>query len=376
MIHARRTTVAAATLVAAAFGCNRPAYIETSTPVTSGTRELIGVAAVNRPVTAEPDERHLANVHQLTDGGENAEAYFSRDGRRLIFQSTRDGRTCDQQYVMGIDGSGLRRVSTGTGKTTCGYFYANDRRIVFASTHAVVTACPPRPDPSRGYVWRLDPFDLYTASADGSDLKRLTNNGVYTAEATFSPDGRTIVFTSLVDGDLEIYTMSVDGTNVRRLTTTPGYDGGAFFSPDGKRIVYRAWHPVGDSALAADRALLAQRLVRPSRMEIWTMNVDGSDQRQVTELGGANFAPFFTPDGTRILFSSNFRNPRSRNFDLFLVDANATKAAPAAVEAVTTHGDFDGFPMFSPDGTKLVWASNRLQSKMGETNIFVADWVP
>jgi TolB protein len=371
MIHARRTTVAAATLVAAALACG-PAPRGAARPERS---EESGLVAVNRSVAAEPDERHLANVRQLTDGGENAEAYFSRDGRRLIFQSTRDGRTCDQQYVMNVDGSGLRRVSTGTGKTTCGYFYANDRRIVFASTHAVDTACPPRPDPSRGYVWRLDPFDLYTANDDGSDLKRLTNNGVYTAEATLSPDGRTIVFTSLVDGDLEIYTMRVDGTNVRRLTTTPGYDGGPFFSPDGKRIVYRAWHPV-DSALAADRALLAQRLVRPSRMEIWVMNADGSDQRQVTELGGANFAPFFTPDGTRILFSSNYRNPRSRNFDLFLVDASATKAGAAAVEAVTTHGDFDGFPMFSPDGKKLVWASNRLQSKVGETNIFVADWVP
>jgi len=362
-----RTPLAAATLLAAAFACAR---------VSPGRAPAPDAApVVNRPVAAESGERHLANIRQLTDGGENAEAYFSRDGRQLIFQSTRDGRSCDQQYTMNLDGTGLRRVSTGTGKTTCGYFYANDRRIVFASTHAVDTACPPRPDPSRGYVWRLDPFDLYTANADGSNLRRLTNYGVYTAEATLSPDGRTIVFTSLKDGDLEIYTMGVDGSNLKRLTHTPGYDGGPFFSPDGTKIVYRAWHPT-DSALAADRALLEQRMVRPSRMEIWVMNADGSDQRQVTELGGANFAPFFTPDGKRILFSSNFRNPRSRNFDLYLVDANGTKLGADAVEQVTNHPDFDGFPMFSPDGTKLVWGSNRHQSKPGETNLFVADWVP
>jgi TolB protein len=317
-----------------------------------------------------PVESHLRNVRQLTDGGENAEAYFSRDGRRLIFQSTRDGRTCDQQYTIRVDGTDLRRVSTGAGKTTCGYFFDGDRRILFSSTHAADTACPPRPDPSRGYVWGLDPFDIYTANSDGSGLRRLTSYGVYTAEATVSPDGRTIVFTSLKDGDLDIYTMNADGTNVRRLTTTPGYDGGPFFSPDGRQIVYRAWHPPTDSALAQYRELLAQRLVRPNRMELWVMNADGSTQRQITQLGGANFAPFFAPDGRRIIFSSNHKNPRSRNFDLYLVNLDGS-----GLEQVTTHAEFDGFPMFSPDGTKLVWASNRGAQRRGDTNIFVADWV-
>lgn len=322
-------------------------------------------------VAADSGERHLADIRQLTFGGENAEAYFSASGRQLTFQSTRDGRTCDQQFVMNVDGSGLRRVSTGTGKTTCGYFFAGDRKLFFASTHAVDTACPPRPDPSKGYVWGLDPFDIYTANPDGSGLRRLTSYGVYTAEGTLSPDGRTIVFTSLKDGDLDIYTMDVDGSNVRRLTTTPGYDGGPFFSPDGKKIVYRAHHPTDSAELATYRGLLAQRLVRPNRMEIWTMNADGSDQRQVTRLGGANFAPFYTPDSRRIVFSSNHRNPRSRNFDLYLVDEDGT-----GLEQVTTNGDFDGFPQFSPDGTSLVWASNRGQSKPGETNVFIARWVP
>ena len=363
----RLTPLAAAALVAAAVSCSRAR--------TDG--EVPHHASPALRVAAESGERHLANVVRLTNGGENAEAYFSRDGRRLIFQSTRDGRSCDQQFVMNADGSGVRRVSTGTGKTTCGYFMDGDRRIIYASTHAVDSACPPRPDPSRGYVWRLDPFDLWVADANGGTPRRLTSYGVYTAEATLSPDGQTIVFTSLKDGDLDIYTMRVDGSGLRRLTTTPGYDGGPFFSPDGKRIVYRAWHwrdsaGVVDSAgLAAYRALLADRLVRPNRMEIWVMNADGSDQRQVTSLGAANWAPFFTPDGRRILFSSNHHvSPRSGNFDLFLVNLDGS-----GLEQVTTSTTFDGFPQFSPDGRRLVWASNRHSEKPNETNIFVADWV-
>ena len=363
----RALPLAAVALVAAAASC-RPA---TSDPdaVAAATRAL--------PVAAEAGERHLANIRRLTHGGENAEAYFSSDGRRLVFQSTRDGRTCDQQYVMNADGTGLRRVSTGTGKTTCGYFMDGDRRIIYASTHAVDSACPARPDPSRGYVWRLDPFDLYVADASGRNLRRLTSFGVYTAEATLSPDGRTIVFTSLKDGDLDIYTMRTDGTQLRRLTTAPGYDGGAFFSPDGTKIVYRAWHwrdeagTVDSAGLAGYRALLADRLVRPNRMEIWVMNADGSDQRQVTRLGSANFAPYFTPDGRRIVFSSNHHvNPRSGNFDLFVVSLDGS-----GLEQLTTSPVFDGFPQFSPDGRRLVWASNRHSEKPNETNIFIADWV-
>lgn len=305
----------------------------------------------------------------MTFGGENAEAYFSHDGKRLIFQSTRGGRPCDQQFVMNVDGSGVRRVSTGRGKTTCGYFFDADRRIFFASTHAADSACPPRPDPSKGYVWGLDPYDIYTANDDGSNLKRLTNYGVYTAEGTLSPDGQTMVFTSLKDGDLDIYTMKIDGSNIRRLTSQPGYDGGPFFSPDGKKIVYRAWHPT-DTALTNYQDLLKQRLVRPNRMEIWIMNADGSEQHQITNLGGANFAPFFTPDGSRIIFSSNYKNPRSRNFELYLVNPDGS-----GLEQVTAHPEFDGFPMFSPDGTKLVWASGR-SSGEGELNLFIADWKP
>jgi Tol biopolymer transport system component len=325
-------------------------------------------AFVVRP--PEPGERFFAGLRQLTFGGQNAEAYFSADGTRLIFQRQENDSTCDQQYVINVDGTGLRRISNGLGRTTCGYFYDHDRRVLYSSTFEHDRACPPRPDFSKGYVWALYDYDIYTAAVDGSDLIRLTRTPGYDAEATLSPDGRRVVFTSMRDGDLDIYTMNLDGSDVRRLTTTLGYDGGPFFSPDGSQIVYRAWHPETPEEIADYRALLAQGLVRPSRMELWVMNADGSGQRQVTHLGGANFAPYFHPDGKRIIFASNYRDPRSRNFDLYLINLDGS-----GLEPVTTSTEFDGFPMFSPDGKLLVFASNRFGSVPGETNIFVADWV-
>jgi len=322
------------------------------------------------PIAPNPgEERHLGNIRMLTHGGDNAEAYFSADGRKLIFQSTRDGRTCDQQYTMNVDGTNIRRISNGQGKTTCGYYFAMDKKVFYASTFAVDTACPAKLDPSKGYVWGLDPFDIYTANADGSGLQRLTFNDVYTAEGTLSPDGKTIVFTSLRNGDLDIYTMNVDGTNLKQLTTAVGYDGGPFWSPDGKKIVYRANHPADSASLKEYKDLLAQRIVRPTKMEIWVMNADGSDQHQITQLGGANFAPFFTPDGKRIIFSSNYKNPHSSDFELYLVNLDGT-----GLEQVTFDPGFDGFPQFSPDGKQLVWVSHRNGSRPHETNIFLADW--
>jgi Tol biopolymer transport system component len=321
-----------------------------------------------KQIPDEASEPRLRNVRQLTFGGENAEAYWSSDGKWITFQSTRDGRTCDQQYVMRADGSDVHRISAG-GKTTCGYFYDGDRRVFFASTHAADTTCPPRPDASAGYVWPLDPFDIYTSTPDGRDLRRLTNYGTYTAEGVLSPDGKTIVFTSLKDGDLDIYTMNVDGTNVKRLTSTLGYDGGPWWSPDGKKIVYRAHHPADSAAREQYQSLLARKLVRPSQVELFVMNADGSDQRQITHLGGANFGPSWTPDGERIIFSSNYKNPRGGNFDLYLV-----KLDGSGLEQITERQEFDGFPMFSRDGRYLIWASNRHGKTPNETNLFVAEW--
>lgn len=319
-------------------------------------------------VSADTGELRVSRIRQLTFGGENAEAYFSADGRWITFQSTRDGRACDQQYVMRSDGSGLTKVSVG-GKTTCGWFLPGSQRLFFASTHAADSACPVKPDPSKGYVWGIDPFDIYTVGRDGKDLQRLTNYGTYTAEGVLSPNGKRIVFTSLKGGDLDIYTMNVDGTDVKQLTTQPGYDGGPWWSPDGTKIAYRAWHPTDTAELRSYRELLGQHMIRPNRMELFVMNADGSNQRQITQLGGANFGPSWTPDGRRIIFSSNHKNPRSRNFDLYLVNLDGS-----GLTQVTTNPEFDGFPMFSPDGKKLIWASNRAGAKPGETNLFLADW--
>ncbi len=329
------------------------------------------VTAASDSTLIAPGERHFANVRQLTFGGNNAEAYFSSDGKQLIFQRQAELNTgCDQEYIINTDGTGERRVSNGKGRTTCGYFYDNDHRILYSSTFAYSPACPPPADYSNGYVWPLGHFEIYSARADGSELTPLTNNGAYNAESTVSPDGKHIIFTSTRDGDLELYTMNVDGTDVRRITHRLGYDGGAFFSPDNAKIVWRAQYPETASDSADYRALLKQRLVRPTRLELWIANADGSDPQQLTHLGGANFAPYFTPDGQRVVFASNYETPKGRNFDLYLVNLDGS-----GLEKITTSPEFDAFPMFSPDGRQLVWASNRNEQQPGETNLFIADWV-
>ena len=318
-----------------------------------------------------PGERHLANIRQLTFEGNNAEAYFSSDGRMLVFQRQEDAsRGCDQQYVIGVDGTGLRRVSNGQGRTTCGYFFDRDRRILYSSSHEHSADCPVPPDHSLGYVWPLGHFEIYSQRLDGSDVRKLTSNGAYNAEATVSPDGRRVIFTSTRDGDIDLYTMNTDGSEVRRVTDRVGYDGGAFFSPDGRSIVWRAQYPETAADTADYRRLLGQRLVRPSRLELWVADSDGGNARRITSLGGANFAPFFHPDGKRIIFASNHETPRGRNFDLYLIGVDGS-----GLEKVTQSPEFDGFPMFSSNGKLVVWASNRGAARAGDTNIFLADWV-
>lgn len=318
-------------------------------------------------------EKRLQNIKQLTFGGENAEAYFSFDGRQLVFQSKRDGRDCDQIYTMNIDGSNQKMVSTGDGRTTCSYFLKGNKKILYGSTHLGAKACPPNPDFSKGYVWAIYPtYDIFTANADGSKPKQLTKTAGYDAEATVSPDGKKIIFTSMRDGDLDLYSMDKNGKNVKRLTTELGYDGGAFFSPDSKQIVFRAYHPKTEAEIARYKLRLSEDLIEPNNFEIWVMNADGTNKRQVTKLGAASFAPFFTPDGKKIIFCTNnfASDPRKRNFDLALINVDGT-----GLERVTFEETFDGFPMFSPDGKKLVFASNRNAAKTGDTNVFIADWV-
>lgn len=318
-----------------------------------------------------PDEKHLKNIRQLTFGGENAEAYFSADGKKLIFQSTREGHECDQIYEMNIDGSGLRMLSSGTGRTTCAYFYRDGSRLLYASTYLTDAKCPPRADYSKGYVWALYPgYEIFTAKPDGSDIRQLTHSAGYDAEATISPNGKKIVFTALRNGDLDIYTMDMNGKQVKRLTTEIGYDGGAFYSSDNQWIVYRAHHPKSAKAIADYQALLKENLIRPTTLEIWVMKADGTAKRQVTSNGKANFAPYFFPNGKRIIFASNMDDPKGRNFDLYAINVDGT-----GLERITYNDTFDGFPMFSPDGKKLVFASNRHDAKLGDTNVFIADWV-
>jgi len=318
-----------------------------------------------------PGEKHLRNLKQLSFAGENAEAYFSSDGKQLIFQSTRDGHQCDQIYTMNADGSNVRLISTGEGRTTCSYFFPNGRHILYSSTHLGGKECPPRPDFSKGYVWAVYPtFDIFTARPDGSDLKQLTNTPGYDAETTITRDGKHLVFTSMRDGDLDVYTMDANGRNVRRLTNELGYDGGPFWSYDGKQIVYRAYHPQTEKEKSDYLGLLKQNLIRPTTLEIWVMNADGSNKRQVTHNGKANFGPYFFPDGRRVIFASNMDDPRGRNFDLYKINIDGT-----GLERITFNDTFDGFPMFSPDGKKLVFASNRNAAKPGDTNVFIADWI-
>jgi len=328
-----------------------------------------GPPAALAPAPETAREVHLSNVKQLTFGGENAEAYFSFDGQELIFQSTRDGGECDQIYAMRIDGTVVRRVSSGEGRTTCSFFTRDKQHVIYASTYLGGKACPPRPDFSRGYVWPVySTYDIFKAKADGTGVTRLTSTPGYDAEATIGPDGR-IVFTSVRDGDMEIYSMNADGGDVKRLTNRLGPDGGPFFSPDGTQIVFRGRTLTPGPELDDYRTLLREGLWRPTSLEIFVMNADGSGLRQVTSLGGASFAPFFSPDGKKIIFSSNQHNPRGRDFELWLVNVDGT-----GLERVTWNASFDGFPMFSPDGKKLVFASNRFQKASGETNVFIADW--
>jgi TolB protein len=321
-------------------------------------------------VSSAGAERHLANVTQLTSGGENAEAYFSADGKQVIYQ-TNPGTpgNCDQIFTMNIDGSAKRQLSKG-GRTTCGYFFPDGKSIIYASTHLGSSACPPPPDYSRGYVWPIhESYDIFRAMPDGTGARRLTTTPGYDAEATIGPDGR-IVFTSVRDGDMEIYSMNGDGSDVRRLTNRSGPDGGPWFSPDGSQIVFRGRAIADPKELSDYRALLNDELWRPTTLEIFVMNRDGSNLRQVTRLGGANFAPAWHPDGKRIIFGSNIRDPKGRDFDLFMVNLDGS-----GLEQITFSNTFDGFPMFSPDGRKLIFGSNRNAKSEGETNVFVADWV-
>ena len=323
-------------------------------------------------------EKHLKNLRMLTNGGDNAEAYFSFDGSQLVFQSNYNdwGIDCDQIFYFTPGQDDLmsnkpKMLSTGKGRTTCSYFMPGDSTIVYASTHLGNEACPPEPGHEEGYVWPIyDSYDIFTADLEGNILKQLTTNKGYDAEATVSPKGDKIVFTSTRSGDLELWTMNIDGTDKKQVTNGLGYDGGAFFSPDGTKLVFRSSRPKTDEEIKEYKELLSRGLVKPSNMEIYVCNVDGSDLKQVTKLGNANWAPFFHPSGEKIIFSSNHTSKRGFPFNLYMINVDGT-----GLEQITNDETFDAFPMFSPDGTQLIFSSNRHNGGTRATNLFLADWV-
>ena len=333
-------------------------------------------------------EKHLANIRQLTFGGESAEAYFSADNKFLTFQHQGQffdpvthkpvgpNIPCDQIFTIPVPAPGekpaqAKMLSNGQGRTTCSYFFPSGDRILYSSTFAASPACPPPPDYSLGYVWPIyDTYSIYTAKRDGSDIRLLTKGG-YNAESTITRDGKHIVFTSTRNGDLDIFSMDADGSNVKQLTHELGYDGGPWWSDDGKKIVYRAEHPQTPEQIKDYKALYARGLIRPGNLELWVMNADGSGKHQVTHNGAANFAPYWLPDGKRIVFSSNITNTKDpAGFDIYIVNEDGS-----GLERITYYPGFDAFPMFSSDGKRLVWASNRNGTVEHETNIFIADWV-
>jgi Tol biopolymer transport system component len=324
---------------------------------------------------------HLANVKQLTWGGDNAEAYFSFDDKHLSTQVTNPawGLSCDQIFDFDIakaeKDSTYRPplISTGKGRTTCSFFLPDGKHILYASTHLGADTCPPKPAPraDHKYLWPVySDFDIFVADLKGNITKRLTSTPGYDAEATVSPDGKKIVFTSMRSGDLEVYTMDIDGSHVKQITHELGYDGGAFFSPDSRKIVFRASRPTTPEEIKEYKDFLAQGLVAPTHMELYTCNADGSDMKQVTHLGKANWAPYFTPDGRKIIFSSNHASSRGYDFQLYTINLDGT-----GIERITTESNFNAFPMFSHDGKKLIWSSNRDNHGAAHgIDLFIADW--
>jgi dipeptidyl aminopeptidase/acylaminoacyl peptidase len=334
------------------------------------------IPAVSNDSLRYDGEVHLKNIRQLTTGGDNAEAYFNADGTMICFQrTTRDSLLpCDQIFFGKLPTTSqpfdFKMLSNGKGRTTCSYFLGEE--ILYASTHHLDDACPPEADRKKigKYVWSLYDYDIFVANQQGEIIRQLTDQAGYDAEATVSPDGSTIVFTSTRSGDLELWTMKADGSDLKQVTHAKGYDGGAFFSPDGKQLIFRASRPESAEEIAEYEELLAQNLVAPADMELFLCNVDGSNLRQVTDLGGANWAPFMHPDGKRVIFASNHHTESGRQFNLFMINVDGT-----GLQQITFDEQFDSFPMFSPDGTQLIFSSNRNNGGTRDTNLFIADWV-
>lgn len=367
--------MAIAGAVALASACHAPPV---AGPVATNAAAPGAVGSSARGLAPRPGEDHLGELRQLTFGGENAEAYWSPNGADLIFQAHAGEGGCDRIFRLPITLAHPTPVpvSSGAGATTCSFYIPGTKDVIFSSTHLAGPACPPPPDRSRGYVWAIYPsYDIFRAGADGSNLRRLTETPGYDAEATTCPVDGSIVFTSVRDGDLDIYRMDADGKNVRRLTHEIGYDGGPVFDSDCSHIAWRASRPRPGAERDEYQKMLGQALVRPTKLELWIADADGSNAHQVTYLDAASFAPAFFPSDRvsverRLIFSSNYGDPQGREFDLWAIDASGTN-----LERVTTAPGFDGFPMFSPGSPHLAFSSNRATPPgKHDTNVFVARW--
>lgn len=364
-MYLKRTYAAAIAASVILFACN------SSVNTTEVKKDSTATLAPGK------SEKHFKNLKQLTWGGDNAEAYWSFDSKSITFQSNNPawGLQCDQIFTASIDAfkdSTFRPtlISTGNGRTTCSYFLPDNQHILFASTHKGGKACPAVPDHSKGYVWPIyETYDIYVSDLKGNITGQLTDEKGYDAEATVSPDGKSIVFTSTRSGDLELWIMDIDGKNKRQLTHDLGYDGGAFFSPDSKSLVFRSSRPKTPEEIKHYKDLLAAGLVEPTAMELYTINADGSGLKQITKLGKANWAPFYTHNGKKIVFSSNHASKKGYDFQLYMVNTDGSE-----LEQITSESVFNSFPMFSPDGKYLIFSSNRNNGGTHATNLFIAEW--
>lgn len=343
-----------------------------------GSKKEKYTAAQGQDSLIYPEEVHFKSIRQITFGGDNAEAYWSFDDEQLIFQSNNPkwGVGCDQMFLMNAnetftDSIAPPMVSTGLGRTTCSYFMPDNEHILYASTHLGDKECPETPLRKNGkYIWPIyDTYDIFVADLEGNIVKQLTNEPGYDAEATVSPKGDKIVFTSDRNGDLELYTMDIDGSNVKQVTDQLGYDGGAFFSPDGTKLIFRSSRPKTPTEIKEYKDLLAEGLVEPTEMELYICNADGTGLKQLTDLGNANWSPFFHPSGEKVLFSSNFEAERGFPFNLYMIDIDGKNLKRI------THGEtFDAFPVFSNNGKYLAFSSNRNNGGTRDTNLFIAEW--
>ena len=333
-------------------------------------KTVLTLLILSLALTASAEEKHFGVIKQLTAGGTNAEAYWSPDGTKIVFQTTREPYQCDQIFVMNADGSDQHLVSTGKGRTTCGYFYPDGKHIIYASTHEAGAQCPPGVDRSKGYLWPVyETFEMYKATLDGKIVGKVSAHPGYDAEATINWKTKKMVWTSERGGDLDLWVSNLDGSGARKVTDGVGYDGGAFFSWDGKKLVWRASHPSTPEGAKDYKEKLAQHVTAPMKMEIFVSDSDGKNAKRITDFGCASFAPAFTPDGKKIIFASNKNVCDSRNFELFLMNPDGS-----GLEQVTSSGGFNSFPMFSPDGKKLLFVSDRQAKGRYEFNVFVAEW--